>query len=296
MLKNEFEPNAKSGINSLPRINEIDVSYTINATPFEYSYDKTTQIFSMNLNRPLPDNILFSLRSVKFFPMPTTVTDNTTFSFTITYNSTTTPFTIPQGSYSINDIYNYILQAQIQAGLYVLDANHNFYVFIKTALGTSNGLTVLTTSPTVLPAGGSNPNSMVLNGFAPQIRFSTNLAAFLGGYTAGTNFPTSASSAVSSTFLSTGLPLHQQYDFKITLPGSSIDGRFACPQSSFLFSDSVPISSQKVTIQPKWRSWYAIGNTQGLQVLQWKFTAFNNLGTQLINTNHNISFDVIEKP
>ena len=98
----------------------------------------------------------------------------------VTYN-----VTVPAGNYSISDLSNYLQTVMTTNNHFMLDSSGNKVFFISWASNLTYYETTFTCTQVVVPAGGTNPNSLV-TGKTPQLVISSNGFSTLLGIAAGT--------------------------------------------------------------------------------------------------------------
>ena len=128
----------------------------------------------------------------------TSLYNNRTISFTFPTAATTTPLniTLPEGFYTVADIQNYIYLQCINAGLYLIDANGNYVIYVTISANPTYyaNTIVLSAVPTTLPVGWSYATSGIYSGAGglptvsstPSCSFAaTGSLAVLLGFNAG---------------------------------------------------------------------------------------------------------------
>jgi hypothetical protein len=137
----------------------------------------------------------------------TNLYNNRTINFTFPTAATTTPLniTLPEGFYTVADIQNYIYLQCINAGLYLIDANGNYVIYVTISANPTYyaNTIVLSAVPTTLPTGYSYATSGFYSSAAglptvsstPSCSFgaSGSLAVLLG-FNAGQTLSSAATS------------------------------------------------------------------------------------------------------
>lgn len=99
--------------------------------------------------------------------------------YSIIFDGTTYPITMPNGLYTIQDIQGFLEFQMNLDGLFLLDENDNPVYFIRLEENPVYYAFTLTCTPipTVLPAGWSNPNGITLSGETPQLIVPSTVSA-----------------------------------------------------------------------------------------------------------------------
>ena len=287
--------NTLNRISALPRASVSDRSdrgkrVSIPITVNEYTIDPVGN-YVCPVTLPIPGGSVMSMNSVSFTPNVLTVPDSS-YAFTVAYNGTSFSQTVPSGSYSATSMYNYIYSVLLLNGLYLVNAQGVALSFVTLATNPATNATLLTTTPvpTALPTGWTNPQSLALTGHSPQIQFSTSLASFLGGYTAATYYPPSATSTSTSQYSSTGVA-QNEITFKLGMPQSMIKFTHTSEASRCLYAGIVPIGNTPVTIAPYNPPVFDVMSS-GLQSVTFRLNGSNNNALSLVTTRVVLILDV----
>lgn len=124
------------------------------------------------------------------------------------FNGTSYPVPYPEGSYNVDDLSNFLINAMELNGHYLVDDVGEKVFFIS---WTTNPIyytvtTTITLIPSSLPTGWTNPMAIVLSGTTPQLEvLANNNWGALIGYSAG--FYPTVPSATTVQFNSTIPPI-----------------------------------------------------------------------------------------
>lgn len=185
--------------------------------------------------------------------------NNNTFSYTwidgITY-----PVFLPDGFYSITDISNYMQTITMTVnGHYTFDANGAKVFFISFVENPTYYATTVTCTPTYVPAGGSNPNGIIL-GVVPQLNIpaGNNFYKLLGFYE-WTSYPPTAGTAVTYYQNSQMIP-HISPVTTVNVNCSLAESRTSIFSNSiYQFSPTVNYA-EYITITPPYLIFYDVTN------------------------------------
>lgn len=107
--------------------------------------------------------------------------------FSYIFNGVTYPVILPDIIAGFSDIWTYLQSVQYSNGHYLVDSAGTPIYYLSIILNAPlycNSL-IATPLPLVLPAGWSNPNSLVLSGVTPQVIIPQGFS-YLSGFAAGT--------------------------------------------------------------------------------------------------------------
>lgn len=123
-------------------------------------------------------------------------------SFSYIWNATPYTVTLPDGNYEFSDINSYLQNiVMFTNGHYLVDGNGNYVYYLSINANQTYYATtiVATVLPATLPAGWSDPNSVLtaMASLTPQLVIPSNNFTTLTGFTAGT-YPSVAESSTYS--------------------------------------------------------------------------------------------------
>lgn len=132
--------------------------------------------------------------------------NNTDFSYT--YNGVTYNVTVPDGFYTINDLNEYLqFHCLNTSKVYLVDGYGNNIFYMEFAENTSLYKIQLNVYPvpSVLPSGYTNPNTIVLTGYCPQVNILNNNFRNIIGFAVG-SFPSTSTVNTNQSFVSSFNP------------------------------------------------------------------------------------------
>lgn len=196
--------------------------------------------------------------------------------------------TIPDGTYSVTDLNNYLHYTMVQNGDYLLDASGNYVYYAQFSVNATRYAVQLDAFPvpTALPAGYTNggtalptstdcPHIVVPSGgFGTIIGFAAGSfpAAPTGGYAAPTGGYTSSNYTTYSTSIPQVTPVSA---VKLVCDILSRDALESFPGVLYQFSNQGVSSGEIITVEPKQYIWKrAMDNT--IQSLKLTFVDQNN--------------------
>jgi len=114
------------------------------------------------------------------------------------FNGTNYPVTFPDGFYSVADLNGYLQSVMKTNGHYLLDSNGEYVFFLALVLNPVYYAVTLTATPvpSSLPSGYSNPRTISLSGFTPQLITDSSEWSSLIGFAKNTSFPSSSTTTV----------------------------------------------------------------------------------------------------
>ena len=130
-------------------------------------------------------------------------------SYNIIYNGTTYNLTMPNGFYTLTDMNYFLQNFLILNNLYLVDSNGDYVYYLEWQTNANYYAIQLNcyNTPSTLPSQWSNPASMVLNGYCPQIQIlSTNNFNKIVGFNSGL-YPSSNTVSTKQSFLSSFTPV-----------------------------------------------------------------------------------------
>lgn len=130
-------------------------------------------------------------------------------SYNIIYNGTTYNVSMPNGFYTLTDMNYYLQQFMITNNLYLINSSGNYVYYLEWQTNANYYAIQLNAYPvpSVLPTGWTNPGSMALTGFCPQVQIlSTNNYNKIVGFNSG-SYPSSTTVSTKQSFLSSFTPI-----------------------------------------------------------------------------------------
>lgn len=252
------------------------------------SYNATNNAYSVTLRNNMKPCYV-SLNRLSFNTRFVTIISTTNAILTITNNSNVFTTTLNVGSWSFNDLANYIQQQQVLNGIFLINNLNQIWVPITVALSPSNDNAVLTINPvpSSLPVNWTNPSSLTLTGNTPQITLSAGLANLLGGFSTAIT-PTSTTQNFSSTILSPNTPSNLYFNFKLRLMEPMNSNPYIPVNAiSSLFQGycNFAVDGSVSTFEPLNRSWFYLGNERNQT---FRFMLTNPIGTPLTLASNDI--------
>jgi hypothetical protein len=130
-------------------------------------------------------------------------------SYSIIYNNTTYNLVMPNGFYTLIDMNYYLQQFLITNNLYLVNSSGDYVYFLEWQTNPNYYAIQLNSYPvpSVLPSGWTNPGSMTLNGYCPQVQIlSTNKFNLVVGFNSGL-YPSTSTVSTKQSFLSSFTPV-----------------------------------------------------------------------------------------
>jgi hypothetical protein len=180
-------------------------------------------------------------------------------SFQYQINGTTYTITLIPGFYAVSDL-NAILQNDMNTrGLYTLSASGQPYYYLSFVANPVYYAVTLTSLPVLLPPGGSNPNTLPLSGYCPQLIFNATNFNLLLGFSASTSYPPSATLTTEYQINSTQCPeISPVSSCQVTCNMANTTVYNTVGNVIYQFSPNGQTFGSQVQIQPTVFQWYPI--------------------------------------
>lgn len=265
----------------------------------ELTYDSNTKTYTAQLNQSLPPCCI-SLNTLCLNPEFQTITSSMNCTLTIVNNGNTYTSTLGVGSWSFQNIVNFIFQQLVLNGVMLTNNLQQIWVPITLALSSSNNLGILTINPvpSSLPSGWTNSTGLVLTGYCPQISFSSDLNNLLGGGLPTSLYPVSTTQNFSSVLLTTNIPSNLYYNFKLNLLSPPVMNPYASrngvPCLYQRYSNFVTDGTVE-TYEPQNRSWFYL-STSSSQKLVFQICDSRGVPVSLASNDIFINLDLVLGP